>query len=125
VESYLRRIPGVVAPAKERRAKRRPVHAHGVTIFDFAKQLRGVCNTTQRGGALLVGRVEKEACVSQAPDASGGRQHGAHGVDVEQDSEAAGAAATDDDFGGGVKAVSAGGINCNRDWAALLGGTCL
>jgi hypothetical protein len=107
----LRRVPRVVAPAKERRAERIAVHAHDVTIFDCTKQLRGACKTAQREeGALLVGRVEEVSCVGEAPDAGGGRQHSAHSVDVEEDGKAAGAAAAYDNFGGGVKAVSAGDI---------------
>jgi hypothetical protein len=61
---------------------------------------------SQRGQKALVGRVEEVAGVCQGSDASGGRQQRAHGVDVEQDSQAPRAAAAHHNVSGGGQAAS-------------------
>ncbi len=59
-------------------------------------------------GAALVGGIKEVACVGQASDARCRRQHVTHGVDVEEDCKAAGAAAAHDHISSGGQAVSAG-----------------
>jgi hypothetical protein len=62
--------------------------------------------TSRPAGAVLVGGIEKVAGVGQGSDASRGRQQRAHGVDIEEGSQPARAAAAHHNFSGRGQAAS-------------------